>query len=147
MQQFGTPVFKANGFDQIELRVSGTGMAAQTPYVTGFDELRLATSWNSSRITNTIEVAPNDFFQISAFPNPTASEITVQYDLKETGRVMVELYGMTGQRVQVLSDGVQQAGANQLQFNIGNSTLSNGIYLLRVTQNGKSTTRKLMLHR
>ena len=98
-------------------------------------------------MTNTIEVAPNDEFQLSAFPNPTASEITIRYELDRGGKVGVQLFDVNGKLVSTLAEGNRPAGENQTTFNIGQSGVPNGIYLLRVTQDGRSTTRKLMLHR
>ena len=146
VQQFNSPSFK-QGFDGVQVRAEGSG-ANQAPYVTGFDEIRIASSWGSARVTNTIEVAPNDPFQLTAFPNPATTNITIAYDLERAGKVNVELFNLNGQRVMTLYNGERPAGEQQLTLNIGRgSRMPNGIYLMRVTQNGKSTTRKLMIQR
>ncbi|MEL7161085.1 MAG: T9SS type A sorting domain-containing protein, partial [Bacteroidota bacterium] len=146
-QYFQTPAFQL-GFDAIQLRTEGVN-GNETPYRTEFDELRFARAWPSARATvNTIEPVAEDQFALAVSPNPAHSELTISYDLERAGKVNVDLYNLNGQLVSRLFSVNRPAGEQRTTLDIGSDrSLSNGIYLLQVTQGSKRTTRKLILYR
>ncbi|MEL6923703.1 MAG: T9SS type A sorting domain-containing protein, partial [Bacteroidota bacterium] len=134
-----------NGFDIIRMRNEGAG-ANQVPYTTLFDEIKLATKFESaSFISNTIEPFAGDPFALKAYPNPAQEFINVEYNLTSRGRTIVELYNINGARIRTLHDAEQYEGNQRLQFDL--HQVQNGIYFLRIVQNGKATTRKLIVYR
>ena len=140
-----TTVFKAAPIDQIRIRAEGSG-ANQTPYVTNFDEIRLATAWRSARLaTGVIEPAEDDVFQLTAFPNPFGEELTVRFQAKTPGRYDLQLFDLQGRQVRTLFSGDVGVGERSVSFR--NDDLANGFYFLRVVHGNVSTVRKLILYR
>lgn len=145
--QFTTLRLKS-GIDQVRMRVEGAG-AGQTPYVTQFDEIALATQWSSIvGITNSIFTAPAvDVFNLAVFPNPTAGRLTVRYDLPASGEVRFDLLDLSGRRVAELPRRNQVAGTQTVTLDGELRGLPNGVYFLRLSQAGVSATGKVVLYR
>ena len=140
-----TTVLEGAPIDIIRIRVDGSG-ANQTPYVTNFDELRIATNWTSARLsTNVIEPQDDDVFFLGAYPNPFGEELNVTFTAPEAGRYDLELIDMSGRVVSRIFSGDVAAGDQQVRWN--NSGLDNGFYVLRIVHGGQSTVRKLVLYR
>ncbi|MCH8557748.1 MAG: T9SS type A sorting domain-containing protein [Balneolia bacterium] len=77
------------------------------------------------------------------YPNPFNPSTTIRYTLPETGHVQLEVYNIAGQRVATLVNSSQAQGVHTVVFD--GSRLSSGLYLYRITVNGTSLTRKMML--
>ena len=140
-----TTVFEGAPIDIIRIRVDGSG-ANQVPYITNFDELRIATAWPSARLsTDVITPEEDDVFQLTAFPNPFGQELNVRFDAEVSGRYDLELFDMGGRQVATLFSGEVSTGQQTVKWQ--NNHLANGFYFLRVTQGNRSTVRKLILYR
>ncbi|WP_020570141.1 T9SS type A sorting domain-containing protein [Neolewinella persica] len=140
-----TTVFEGAPIDIMRIRVEGSG-ANQTPYVTNFDELRIATAWPSARLTTGV-IAPDedDVFLLSAFPNPFGNELNVSFNATQSGRYDLQLFDIQGKQVANIFSGEVPVGEKQVQWN--NDGLANGFYFLRVVHGNRSTVRKLILYR
>lgn len=82
------------------------------------------------------------------FPNPFNPETTISYDLKEAGKVRLEVYNVKGQLVRSLVMTDQPAGRYHVVFNgrdDNDNMLSSGIYLYRFSSENYHSTRKMML--
>ncbi|MCG8373615.1 MAG: T9SS type A sorting domain-containing protein [Balneolales bacterium] len=77
------------------------------------------------------------------YPNPFNPSTLISYDLVRSGQVVVELYDLIGRRVSTLFDGFQTTGTHTINFD--GSSLSSGIYLVRLRTNGQVFTRKITL--
>lgn len=77
---------------------------------------------------------PEKFSLGQNFPNPFNSETVIPFDLPERSQVRVELYNLNGQRVATISDGVLEAGKEQVSFNA--LDLSSGVYFYRIEASG-----------
>ena len=131
-----------DGIDGVRLRTEG----GDVPYVTQFDEIAIATEWSSIVGTvNSIQRRVADPFAVRAYPNPFATDLTIEYNLPASGKVTVDLLNLNGQVVQQLRSGVQPAGAQRTTLEA--AALPNGVYLLRIDQGQRRTTRKVVLLR
>ncbi|MDD3535967.1 MAG: T9SS type A sorting domain-containing protein [Candidatus Cloacimonetes bacterium] len=82
------------------------------------------------------------------YPNPFNPETNISFDMPKAGAAKLEIYNVKGQLVKSLFDGTAQYGRNSLVWNgmdnRGNKVPS-GIYFYRLSTEGKSETRKMML--
>ena len=83
-------------------------------------------------------------------PNPFNSETVLSYFLLEPGPVRLEVFALSGQRVAVLHQGLQQAGYHRLHWDGSDDAghpVASGTYLYRLMTDETVLTRKLTLLR
>jgi hypothetical protein len=85
--------------------------------------------------------APKQVSLLAPFPNPAPQQATVRYTLPDDGDVTLSVYNVLGQRVATLVDGPQTAGNKQRT--VDTSTLSSGMYFIRLQTQGKTVTERL----
>lgn len=86
---------------------------------------------------------PVEFALDQNYPNPFNPSTIISFDLPRASRVRLEVYNLLGQSVRVLADGRFGAGTHQVEFNADN--LPSGIYFYRLSHDGESLTRKMIL--
>jgi hypothetical protein len=77
------------------------------------------------------------------YPNPFNPSTSISYSLPKDGMVKLEVFNMLGQKVGTLVQDYQRAGNHEVRFDA--SGLSSGAYYYRITTNGNSLTRKMIL--
>ncbi|MFA6470268.1 MAG: T9SS type A sorting domain-containing protein [Bacteroidota bacterium] len=98
----------------------------------------------SPEVEVTVGTAPKEFALDQNFPNPFNPATTMLFSVQVTGKATLKVYNAIGQEVATLFDGIAEAGQyHQATFNASN--LASGIYFSRLTAEGKSLVRKLML--
>ncbi len=75
------------------------------------------------------------------YPNPVIDRFTLQLSNSQTGKMTVEVLDMSGRMIKRFSSVKQNTGALLQQFSIGE--LMNGIYLVRVSMSGWTSTKKI----
>ena len=83
-------------------------------------------------------------------PNPFNSETVLSYFLLEPGPVRLEVFALSGQRVAILHQGLQQAGYHRLHWDGHDDAghpVASGTYLYRLMTDETVLTRKLTLLR
>jgi hypothetical protein len=76
-------------------------------------------------------------------PNPFDGETTIPYAVPRPSLVTVEVYNLRGQRVRLLTDGVQQPGYHFIRWDGRNAyggEVGSGIYLCRMTARASAGT-------
>jgi hypothetical protein len=68
------------------------------------------------------------------YPNPFNSQTVIPLELPQRSRVKVELYNVMGQRIEIVYEGIRQAGWPRIRYDASN--LSSGVYLYRITAEG-----------
>jgi hypothetical protein len=97
------------------------------------DELRLGTTWNSVT-TDALSVAQNQIEGLKIYPNPvTNGTFYINTNSDSTKEVVV--YDVLGKQV------VKTSTANAV--NVAN--LKGGVYIVKITEDGKTATRKLII--
>lgn len=86
---------------------------------------------------------PRDFYLAQNYPNPFNSTTTIQYGLPRDARIELNVFDMLGRRIATLFDGLQKRGAHKIAWS-ANGTAS-GVYVLRLTAEGISLSRKIQL--
>lgn len=77
------------------------------------------------------------------YPNPFNPSTKIEFTLTKAGDVSLEVYDVNGQLVETLINGYMNAGSKNLTFNASN--LSSGTYFYKITANGYTETKKMLL--
>lgn len=85
----------------------------------------------------------NDVSLFRVYPNPASDIARVSFDLINNNNVKIVLTDMLGQQVQVVEQSQLNAGSHQ--FEINTNDLSNGIYFVNLSVDGKIITQKLIV--
>ncbi len=113
------------------LRQDSTG---ETPFIS-FDELRMGTTWADVTPTDPLSVNQFDSKNFSVYPNPTNTGF-VNITSASTDLLKAKVFDILGK--QVIESNVVN---NQLNV----SGLNAGVYIIKLTQNNASTTKKLVI--
>jgi hypothetical protein len=114
-----TPPDGEDGLGFALIAVDAEGDVIMLPVVSGVD-------------TEGAGELPTDFAITGAFPNPTAGQATLAFDLPEAAEVSVALYDVMGRQVLTLPGSALSAGTNQ-QVDLDASSLAAGVYFFRAT--------------
>jgi hypothetical protein len=82
------------------------------------------------------------------YPNPFNPSTTIRYELPESGNVLLEVYNSLGERVRVLTDQYSEAGMYSTTWNGRDESgrlTDSGTYLYRLSANGFSSTRRMVM--
>lgn len=93
-----------------------------------------------TRVDNSIF---DDQLTIKLSSNPASASTTLSYNLPESGDVKVSMMDNLGREVKMLHNGFASAGSNVIP--IDPTTMANGTYLIRVSSNSFTGTRKLII--
>ncbi|MDI6402879.1 T9SS type A sorting domain-containing protein, partial [Balneolaceae bacterium ANBcel3] len=77
------------------------------------------------------------------YPNPFNPATQISYDLPEPASVSLTIYTINGQPVRTYDEGFKESGRHEITFD--GSGLASGVYLYRISIDGKIITRKMML--
>jgi GH18 family chitinase len=88
---------------------------------------------------------PHVFELEQNYPNPFNPTTAVSYQLSAVSYVTLKVYDMLGREVATLVSGVQQPGSHTVRFDA--SSLASGVYLYRLSGEGKSLTRTMVVLR
>lgn len=83
-------------------------------------------------------------FNARLYPNPVSEHTLLEINLIAAGKVIVELFELSGARIDVLFEGMLEAGTNQIEMPALNSRMQQGIYLLRISHPGGIKTLRLV---
>jgi len=100
----------------------------------------LAESYNLiSSIKENLESNPK--INLSCYPNPFNSEITLRIDLPKTTNIRVEIWDELGKKVDILFNGLMSYGTNFLKWE-GNHK-SSAVYFVTLTTQSEKITKKI----
>ncbi|MDX1419484.1 MAG: T9SS type A sorting domain-containing protein [Rubricoccaceae bacterium] len=92
------------------------------------------------------EQMPNGYLLEPVQPNPFSTTATVGFAVTRAQRVDLALYDALGRRVRTLYSGSLEPNA-RVETQINGRTLPSGLYLVRLSGTGFSTTRRVTLLR
>jgi Secretion system C-terminal sorting domain len=92
---------------------------------------------------NAVAVTPAIADQFAISPNPSRGHARLNYTLDATGDVRVEVLNLVGERVRLLVDANQAAGAYTLDLG---SDLAAGVYMVRMQTAAGVTTQKMIVN-
>ncbi|MFI5151465.1 MAG: T9SS type A sorting domain-containing protein [Bacteroidia bacterium] len=82
--------------------------------------------------------------QIYIMPNPFKDEITIEYNLSTYSDVEIELYSMVGRRISTFTKRNQVPGIHRSTLNLGSYGVPEGIYVLKITTQGKVFSKRIV---
>ena len=95
-------------------------------------------------------VMPPSPFLSQNYPNPFNPATTFRFELPEAGNVCIAVYDVAGRRIAVVADRYFLAGGSEVVWNgkgEDGGELASGVYFARMTFNGHTSVRKLVLLR
>jgi PKD repeat protein len=100
------------------------------------DDINILGSVGIDELANSID--------FNIYPNPIEENSVIAFELSEKENLDITIQDVLGRKISSVFTGDLSAG--QHQFSIGNdASLSSGIYFVKVTLNGKSFTKKLIV--
>ena len=103
--------------------------------------VRLASG--ETAIYDTLNRIPDDISLLPNYPNPFNASTRIRYRVDHDGSVRLAIYDIIGNRVEVLCDGVQQAGEHIIAWNA--EKVSSGVYFARLETGAGTKTVKMMI--
>ncbi len=97
----------------------------------------------ATEVENSNDLIINKFELADNFPNPFNPSTTIKYSLIETKHVSLSIYSIDGSLVDVLVNGVQQAGNHKMTFD--GSNLASGVYFYQLKTAESSVSKKMIL--
>jgi len=101
---------------------------------------------SDNTITNNIidnEVSVNSFELLQNYPNPFNPTTNLEYRISKFEFVTLKIYDVLGNEVAILVNENQKAGSYKINFN--GSKFPSGIYIYKLTVNGISQNKKMIL--
>ncbi|HKR06247.1 MAG TPA: T9SS type A sorting domain-containing protein [Bacteroidia bacterium] len=106
-------------------------------------------SYVSQRFSNNGEPGKNaeiinSDLQISAYPNPFDSKVSIEFTPKTSSNVKLEIFNLNGEKISELYNGYSEA-AKVYKFDFKGDDQAQGIYFYKLTSNGNTYMNKLIL--
>ena len=124
-----------------------TGMFADTlrffvPYYSLWMSVPLSAHVPAPSSVSDFILHPSSFI-LSAFPNPFNARTLIRFSLPQAGKATVNLFDVTGRKVQTLFDQTATVGEHSLALD--GTALATGVYFVSLEAAGKITTQKILL--
>ena len=91
----------------------------------------------------TAVIVPKEFALEQNYPNPFNPTTAIGYQLSANGHTTLKIYDAIGREVSTLVNEVKEAGTYSVQFD--GAKLSSGIYFAKLSSDGKTQMKKLLL--
>ncbi len=88
------------------------------------------------------EAAPAEFALSQNSPNPFNPSTTISFSLAKTGNTTIEVFNITGQKVETLINASLSAGSHSVTWNA--ARYSAGVYFYRITSGDFTNTMKMI---
>lgn len=96
-------------------------------------------------VKDNVNQVPSLFELYQNHPNPFNPVTVISYQIPQSGSVTLKVYDVLGREVVTLVNEFQIAGTYNLKLNAENYNLSSGVYYYRLTSEGLSKTKKIIL--
>jgi hypothetical protein len=84
-------------------------------------------------------------YNLNIYPNPFNNEATIAFDLKETSTAVLNIYDIVGKNVYSNNLGTVNPGVNFVDFD--GSNLEIGMYIVKLTVNNETVTKKITINK
>ncbi len=101
---------------------------------------------NTKKLSSTTSsVIPDKFMLFQNYPNPFNSSTKIRYQVPEASHIVISIYDGLGRKVEVLVDGIVDAGYHSVIWNA--KDVASGVYLVRIESGDLVRVQKVMLVR
>lgn len=109
-----------------------------------FDWLPTEPTFDDDEITGINDRQQGVYFRLEQnYPNPFGTSTTIRFELKKAGFISLELYDMAGKRVGILTEGQRAPGNYEVE--LSKETFTDGLYYYKLSTNGSSQTRRMII--
>ncbi|MFT7587896.1 MAG: hypothetical protein ACI959_000101 [Limisphaerales bacterium] len=84
---------------------------------------------------------------LNIHPTITTGTVNLSFTLQSGSDVRVALYSTDGRLIDVLREGSMPSGAQTMQFDLGQYSLAEGVYMLQIAANGFNSLEKVVVMR
>jgi uncharacterized lipoprotein YddW (UPF0748 family) len=131
----------------IDKNTNASGRRQYTYVVTAFNRLYDESTPSSSAsviVSSISDISATEIVELSPVsPNPVREHATISYKLKKSGQVRLSLFDINGREQLVLKNVSQTIG--DYTFDMEVTSLTNGIYFLRLNTEGVVVSRKIVV--
>ncbi|MBT3232035.1 MAG: T9SS type A sorting domain-containing protein [Calditrichaeota bacterium] len=129
--------------ESLELRIFVDGESKGVQFKTQSGEGLFKTDgfWVVELLSNS-EI-PQEFGIVSVFPNPFNSTTRIDYALPFESYISLNLYSLSGQRVETLFNGKHRAGVHCITLNA--EDMASGLYFIKLESSKRSVSKKVLL--
>jgi len=96
-----------------------------------------------SLTTGINEVTANNLHVTQNMPNPFSETTLINYELAEASNVSLNVYDLTGKKIQTIDQGRKMPGSYEIQFS--SSDLQAGMYFYTLTAGGNQITKRMTI--
>ena len=89
------------------------------------------------------EQKPLEFVLSQNYPNPFNANTTIEYNLNKAGKIELEIYDITGRKLETLVNDYQNQGRHIINWN--GDKYSSGIYLYQLRNEDKVENKRMLL--
>ena len=89
------------------------------------------------------DISPNNFSVLRAYPNPFNPRTLIQFETNVKQKNLLEIYDLNGYLIETIIDKVQPAGIHKINWVADD--YSSGIYIVKLTAESLSESKKIML--
>jgi hypothetical protein len=90
------------------------------------------------------KITANDFVLYQNYPNPFNPSTNISWKTNKAGRNIIKLYDINGNEIEKLVDGYFGSGFHSFIYQ-AKSSMTSGVYLLRLITGNQSQTKKIIL--
>jgi hypothetical protein len=94
-------------------------------------------------ITGITDNTKNDELKLKIFPNPTSSDATIEFQIKQKQYLQINLCDMQGKIIKKIASQLFTEGEHTLQINTAD--LSGGSYLIRIQAGNRNIVNTTLL--
>lgn len=109
--------------------IKGTDSEIKTDYITALEITNIETSTSVN--------------ELKIYPNPARRSCTITTSMKESGNMKIIVYNSQGQVVKIPYNGYMSADEDDFEMDI--SDLSNGLYFISLSTDSFYTLQKLLI--
>jgi hypothetical protein len=93
---------------------------------------------------NPMVQAASSNINLNVYPNPFSNQATISFSLEQSGKVLIRLYNLAGEQVQLIDEKGYDAGTHEISLSAAN--LQKGFYICVITTNGGNYSKKIIVY-